>query len=90
MDLHEPLGRDGCRSVEHGPALGARHWLASSPQQRWHANPLSEVVYLAEAVDLAMHRKYRFDMKVVLFDGKVKVDHDRFRELLERLDVPTH
>jgi putative nucleotidyltransferase with HDIG domain len=90
MDLHEPLGAMAAEAWNMGPrsarAIGSHHRRSSDGMP----NPLSEVVYLAEAVDLAMHRKYRFDMKVVLFDGKVKVDHDRFRELLERLDVPTH
>lgn len=87
MDLHETLGAMAAEAWNMGPraarAIGAHHRRSGDGMP----NPLAEVVYVAEALDHAMTRNYRFDTRSVLFDGKVKMDHDRLAAVLERLDV---
>lgn len=87
MDLHETLGAMAAESWNMGPraarAIGAHHRKSGDGMP----NPLAEVVYLAEAIDHAMRRNEKFDMRPVLFDGKIKIDHDRLLAVLERMDV---
>lgn len=87
MDLHETLGAMAAEAWNMGPrasrAIGLHHRKSSDGMP----NPLAEVVYLAEAIDHAMHRKYKFDMRGVLFDGKVKIDQERLLAVLERMDL---
>jgi putative nucleotidyltransferase with HDIG domain len=87
MDLHETLGAMAAEAWNMGPraarAIGSHHRKSGDGMP----NPLAEVVYLAEAIDHAMHRNYKFDMRGVLFDGKVKIDQERLATLLDRMDV---
>jgi HD-like signal output (HDOD) protein len=87
MDLHETLGAMAAEAWNMGSpaarAIGSHHRTSGDGMP----NPLAEVVYLAEALDHAMRRQERFDLRTVLFDGKVTVDQDRLRALLERLEV---
>jgi hypothetical protein len=64
-------------------AIGSHHRKSSDGMP----NPLAEVVYLAEAVDHAQRRNEKFDLRVALFDGKVKADHDAVRAVLERMEL---
>ncbi len=87
MDLHETLGAMAAEAWNMGPrasrAIGSHHRRSSDGRP----NPLAEVVFLAEALDHAMRRNERFDLRGVLFDGKLKVDQERLRPLLERMAI---
>jgi HD-like signal output (HDOD) protein len=87
MELHEPLGAMAATAWGMGDrsarAIGFHHRHSSDGMP----NTLAEVVFVAEAVDHAIRRNARLDLKVMLFDGKVRVDQERLAPLIDGMGV---